>query len=70
VLLNEGTELLVSEIDFERANASAAELVQASDALDRDGILVVGAPAPGSSPSMDVLLASRLYLQTRVDQWH
>ena len=70
VLLNEGTELLVSEIDLERAKASAAELVQASDALDREGILVIGAPAPGSEPGVDLLLASRLYLQARVGQGH
>lgn len=61
-LVEDGTVLLVSEVDLSRAQASPAEVDQAADALSGAGLLVVGAPGPGPTPDIDVLLASRLYL--------
>lgn len=66
VLVGEGTELLVTEVDLSRAKASPAEIDEAADDLLADGILVSGAPGPGPTPDVDVLIASRLYLRVVV----
>ncbi len=62
-LVGGDTEILVAEVDLERAKASPADVDEAADALASEGILVAGAPAPGPTADIDVLLASRFYLR-------
>ena len=62
-LVGDDTEILVAEVDLERAKASPAEVDEAADALIGEGILVAGAPGPGPTADIDVIIASRLYLR-------